>query len=119
MSAEDRQAIDERKELIESRARMLAETAIAAGEAWTWRLGGRPGYARDHNRSVDAAMTVAAYRDRYKVTSHLPVGAGADSDAQRADRQRALRAVRDAAATGVIDGGAVPVPSSAQVVSAP
>ena len=39
MSAEDRQAIDERKELIESRARILAEAAVASREAWTRRLG--------------------------------------------------------------------------------
>lgn len=37
MSAENRQAIDERKELIESRARALAEDAAAGQEAWTRR----------------------------------------------------------------------------------
>ena len=43
---------------------------------------------------MGAATTVAAYRDRYKVTSDLPVGGGAKNDAQRADRERALSSLR-------------------------
>lgn len=46
---------------------------------------------------TDALVTVAAYRDRYHVVSDLPVDGGADSDAQRNDRERALQAVRAAA----------------------
>ena len=89
MAAEDRQAIDQRKELIEARARALAEEAVASGEAWTRRLG------RDHGGApMDAATTIAAYRDRYKITSDLPVGGGAKTDAQRADRGRAQAALR-------------------------
>lgn len=91
MSAEDRQAIDQRKELIESRARALAEDAVTSGEAWARRLG------RDRGGAwMGAAVTVAAYRDRYKITSDLPVGGGAKNDAQRADRQRALSSLRAA-----------------------
>lgn len=91
MSAEDRQAIDQRKELIESRARALAEEAVTSGEAWTRRL------AHDHGGVCsDAAATVAAYRDRYKVMSDLPVGGSTKTDAQRAERQRALAALRAA-----------------------
>ena len=113
MSAEDRQAIDERKELIESRARALAEDAVAGHEAWTRRLGPRPVDAGDGEAWLDAATTVAAYRDRYKITSDLPVGGGAKNDAQRADRQRALAALRAAALGGArrarhavaVDGG--------------
>ena len=89
MSAEDRSAIDDRKELIASRARMLAHTAIAAGVAWSWRLGERPTDPQSRDRWLDAASTVAAYRDRYKVTSNLPAGGVAASDAQRAERERA------------------------------
>ncbi|GAA4823940.1 MobF family relaxase [Nocardioides caeni] len=89
MSAEDRQAIDQRKELIESRARALAEEAVVSGEAWTRRLVG------DHGEAwIEAATTVAAYRDRYKVMSDLPVGGSTKTDSQRADRQRAIAAVR-------------------------
>ena len=42
----------------------------------------------------------AAYRDRYKLTSDLPLGGGAKNDAQRADRQRALAALRSVRAPG-------------------
>jgi hypothetical protein len=96
MSAEDRQSIEERKQLIEARAGSLVEAAITDGAAWVRRLGDPP------NDPVDIAAwradvaTVAAYRDRYKVTSDLPVGGGAPTDAQRADRRRALQAVRRA-----------------------
>ena len=83
MSAEDRQAIDERKELIESRARALAEHAVAKPRG----LDPAPRAARvaagDDEAWLAAATTVAAYRDRYKVTSDLPVGGGAKNDAQR------------------------------------
>jgi conjugative relaxase-like TrwC/TraI family protein len=96
MSAEDRQAIDERKVLIESRAGAVAEDAVAGRQAWVRRLGPRPSDAGIGGALLDAATTVAAYRDRYKVTSDLPVGGGVKNDAQRADRQRALAALRAA-----------------------
>jgi conjugative relaxase-like TrwC/TraI family protein len=94
MSPGDRQAIDERKELIEERARALAERAVARHEAWTRRLRPRASDAGDDEARLAAATTVAAYRDRYKITSDLPVGGGAKNDAQRWERQRALAALR-------------------------
>lgn len=99
MSAEDRQAIDERKELIESRAWALVDAAVASHAGWTRRLGPRPVDAGDEVW-LAAASTVAAYRDRYKLTSDLPLGGGAKNDAQRADRQRALAALRSVRAPG-------------------
>ncbi|WP_257029978.1 MobF family relaxase [Nocardioides cavernae] len=97
MTAEDRQAIDERKELIESRARALAEEAVAHSEAWARGLGPRPATATGGDEAwLGAATTVAAYRDRYKLTSDLPLGGAAKNDAQRADRQRALAVLRAA-----------------------
>jgi hypothetical protein len=98
MSAEDRQAIEERKHLIEGRAAALAADDIDAGAVWVRRLGEPP--AADPADLVAwraGVATVAAYRDRYKVTSDLPVGGGASTDAQRADRRIALQAVRRAA----------------------
>ena len=41
-------------------------------------------------------MTVAAYRDRYKIDGDLPLGEGTTTQ-ERADRQRAQRALREAA----------------------
>jgi conjugative relaxase-like TrwC/TraI family protein len=97
MSNEDRQAIVERKDLLEVRARTLAEEAVRTGEEWTRRLGTPPTTTADHERWLAAVSTVAAYRDRYRITSSLPVGGGAENDAQRADRLRALRAVHEVA----------------------
>ena len=72
MSGEDRQAIDERKQLIEARARALAEEAVRTGEAWTPALGARPTAPAERDRWLAAVITVAAYRDRYRITSDLP-----------------------------------------------
>nr|WP_246319260.1 MobF family relaxase [Nocardioides kongjuensis] len=94
MSAEDRQAIDQRKELIESRARALAEDAVASRQAWIRRLEPRHAGVRVDEAWLDAAATVAAYRDRYKITSDLPVGGEARNEAQRTDRHRALAVIR-------------------------
>jgi hypothetical protein len=58
MSAEDRQAIDQRKELIESRARALAEDAVDRGEPWTRRLGSRHFGGGGDGFWLDAAATV-------------------------------------------------------------
>jgi hypothetical protein len=97
MSAEDRQAIDERKHLIEARARALFDEAVRTGQPWARRLGTPPAAFAERDLWFRAATTVAAYRDRYRITSDLPVGGGAASDSQRAERLRAQRAVREAA----------------------
>jgi hypothetical protein len=98
MSDEDHQAIAERKHLIEERARALAQQAVTLGEPWTRRLGAQSHDAQDRERWLKAASTVAAYRDRYGITSNLPAGGGAATDAQRADRRRGLAAARTAMA---------------------
>jgi len=97
MSGEDRQAIDERKLLIEARARALVEDAVAGGARWVRRLGEKPAEPCDRDRWLAAASTVAAYRDRYKITSDLPIGGGTLNDAQSAAGRRALHALREAA----------------------
>ena len=96
MSDEDRQAIDERKQLIEGRARALAEGAMRAGEAWVRQLGAPPTTGSEREQWLSAASTVAAYRDRYRITSILPAGGGEATAAQRADRMRAMRAAQHA-----------------------
>lgn len=104
MSSDDRQAIDERTELIEARALALATAAVDAGAPWARRLGRPPADPNHHASWVLAAATVAAYRDRYKVESELPVGGGAAHDAQRADRRRAQWAAREAQRLAVETG---------------
>jgi hypothetical protein len=100
MSGEDRQGIDERVALIESRAKALAEESIATGAAWVRRLGELPSDLGDRGRWLHAAATVAAYRDHYQVTGDLPLGGGAVTDTQRAERQRAVQAAGEAADVG-------------------
>ena len=68
------------------RARALAEEAIQAREPWTRRLGELPRGVYARERWLTDASTVAAYRDRYRITSDLPLGGTAANDAQRADR---------------------------------
>ena len=98
MAGEDQQAIADRAELIESRARVLAEGAVASGEKWLRGMGTPPAETDQRERWLTEAVTVAAYRDRYKVVADLPVGPRADNDAQKADRERALQAQRRARA---------------------
>lgn len=119
MSAENRQAIDERKGLIESRARVLAESAVASREAWTRRLGSPPFEPDARERWLDAASTVAAYRDRFKVTSDLPAGRGVYNQAQRADRHRAIAAMRSAASTDTPERPPAPQPVEVRAISVP
>jgi hypothetical protein len=94
MSQEDRQAINERKELIEDRARALAESAVERKEPWVRGLGVPPTDPREHERWLRSVSTVAAYRDRYKLASAQAVGRQASSEAQESDRRRALEAAR-------------------------
>ncbi len=119
LSADDRQAIDERKELIESRARALAADAVAGRQAWVRRLGPRSSDAGNGEAWLDAATTVAAYRDRYKVTSDLPVGGGVKNDAQRADRQRALAALRAARSPGASERATAALSMEVRAIPAP
>ena len=98
MDDDCRQAILERKELIETRARALADEAIQSHAAWALRLGEPPSSRTAHERWIAAVGAVAAYRDRYQTTSDRPAGRAVTSDAQRADRQRALSAMRNAQA---------------------
>ncbi|KRC54736.1 MULTISPECIES: MobF family relaxase [unclassified Nocardioides] len=119
MSIKDRQALDQRKELIESRARMLADMAICSGDAWVRCLAELPSRPWGRDEWLGAAITVAAYRDRYNITSVVPVGAGLVSETQWMDRQRALGAVRDASCLGRTDRGGAHLVGGGSVISAP
>lgn len=106
MSEEDQRAIAERIELIEGRAHFLAEQAIKAEATWVRRLGGPPTQPDARGSWVTAVATVAAYRDRYAVTSRRPLGdAVSSSDVQDADRRRSALAIRAAAEIAALDRG--------------
>ncbi|KRA31000.1 conjugal transfer protein [Nocardioides sp. Root614] len=97
MPAEDRQAIEERKHLIEARANALAQGAVRMHAAWIRALAEPPVGQTDRAARGSNIATVAAYRDRYQITSDLPVGRGASTVVQRADRRRAIQAARGGA----------------------
>jgi hypothetical protein len=97
MNEESRQAIDERKHLIEDRARALAEEAVQKRPAWLRRLGPPPSERSARESWLSEVSTVAAYRDRYGISSDLPAGSRSTNQAQESERRRALEAVRAAA----------------------
>lgn len=116
ISAEDRQSIDEPVELIESRALTLVVEAVGTRAPWIRRLGGpQP----DSDDWMTAAATVAAYRDRYDVTSDLPTGGGAKNEAQRIERQRALRAAHEARQLAAAGFPSPVGPIASQTISVP
>jgi len=93
MSAELRQALTERRDLIETGADALLDTALTEHQDWTMALGTTPKPARTAAAWRQAARTVAAYRDRYGITDTAPLGTLADSDAQKVDAARARAAL--------------------------
>lgn len=96
MAPDMRKAIDERKTLIEQRAKTLAETAIKSRESWIQQVGDQP--AVDRADWMQSVVTIAAYRDHYGITSRDPLGGPPADDNQRLARARAEAALRRATA---------------------
>jgi len=98
MTDEMRQALNDRKDNIEAHAQALAEEAVASKARWARRLGTPPTDRHARQKWLTQAATVAAYRDRYRITASTALGVGADSEAQRLDESRAKLAIARAAA---------------------
>ncbi|MBK0330205.1 AAA family ATPase [Brachybacterium sp. MASK1Z-5] len=94
VAADMRQALDERRDLIEARADAVLDTAIRADEPWTRPLGTPPTDARGRQRWHLHARIIAAYRDRYAITDGSPLGPIPEGTAQKIDRARADAAFR-------------------------
>jgi conjugative relaxase-like TrwC/TraI family protein len=93
---EVRVALDRRAELIEHRARTLAEQALRDREPWTRHLPPRP--HGPHGREwKNVVIAVAAYRDRYAVTADNLLGDPPTTLTQRDDTRRVHALVRDLA----------------------
>ncbi len=102
MDAEMRQALTERRNLIEQRAATLLNGALADEEAWTTQLGTKPDEQKKQAAWLRAARTVVAYRDRYQITDdHDALGpAPADQNVkQKIDAARARAALAQARKT--------------------
>ncbi|POH59699.1 conjugal transfer protein [Cryobacterium zongtaii] len=95
MTVEMRQALDERSDLIESRANALLDEALLKGARWTRVLGPVP-RQQERTRWREQARTVAAYRDRYAVAGTKVLGAAPQTETQRRDAARARLALEAA-----------------------
>ena len=93
MSSEFRQALTERRDLIETRATALLNASLTEKQSWTRALGAPPKDAKTAATWRRLARTVAAYRDRYDITDHTPLGAPAEDDEQKIDAARAKAAL--------------------------
>ena len=91
--SEMRQALTERRDLIETRADVLLDTALTEKHEWITKLGLQPKQARAAHAWRNAARTLAAYRDRYGVTGPAPLGAPAEAETQKIDAARARAAL--------------------------
>ncbi|MFT3886569.1 MAG: MobF family relaxase [Arachnia sp.] len=93
MATDMRHALDERHALIEARTDAVLDIALSDAAAWTKALGTPP---TDPHRSAAwrrSARTVAAYRDRYRITDNAPLGTPPASTAQKIDATRARAAL--------------------------
>lgn len=93
MSAEMRKALTERRELIQQRAEAVLDQAITERQEWVLAFGDSPAETRAVAAWKRQARTVAAYRDRYGITTKTPLGPAPDSDAQKIDAARAKAAL--------------------------
>ncbi|MCS6711951.1 hypothetical protein JSY14_07935 [Brachybacterium sp. EF45031] len=91
--SEMRQALTERRDLIETRADALLDTALTEKHEWIAKLGVQPKQARAAQAWRYAARTIAAYRDRYGITGPAPLGAPAEAESQKLDAARARAAL--------------------------
>lgn len=83
-----RQALSERRMLMEERADAVLDRDLAGGATWVNGLGPRPSDARSSETWRRSARIVAAYRDRYRITTDTPLGASPDTTAQKIDYVR-------------------------------
>jgi hypothetical protein len=94
------QALAERDQAMEERARTLADQAVETGESWAERVGTQPTAPARRERWMRELSTVAAYRDRWHITGRSALGrhANASSIEQTGQRQRAQAAAARAMA---------------------
>ncbi len=97
MTEEMRLALDERRVLIEHRARTLAETAVTDKAPWIGELGVFPDVPAKREAWFRFASVIAAFRDRYDISATVALGDPETGDSvMRVDRQRAEAALQKA-----------------------
>src|SRR3546814_2745275 len=93
-----RRALDDRAALIQTRAEVCADAALAANEPWVRRLGWPPRDPMKPKRWRAAVATVAAYRERYQHSTALVPGPSPRSDAHCSERDQAAQLLSPRAA---------------------
>jgi conjugative relaxase-like TrwC/TraI family protein len=83
------QALTERADAINARARFLAEQATLAGAAWVRQLGAPPADPVRREQWLREVSTVAAYRERWSVSGRDPVDGKRSSIEQMGHEKRA------------------------------
>lgn len=97
MADDMRQALDERRELIEARADAVLRGSLTDEAPWTADLGREPRSEKQKAAWWRAARTIAAYRDRYGITDdRTPFGPDPESTSQKIDAIRARAALNRA-----------------------
>ncbi|WP_407343381.1 MobF family relaxase [Pengzhenrongella phosphoraccumulans] len=87
-----RQALDERRGLMQTRARTLALDAVRTGEAWARSHGEEPILGDSVGSWLHQVEIVAAYRDRYAITDDDPIGQDPTTLVQQRDATLATTA---------------------------
>jgi hypothetical protein len=115
-------AVGEREEAITKRALGLAEHAVRGGAAWAKPFGPPPAVPVVAQAWWDRLAVVAAYRDRWRISTPSILGElnGIGSLSQAAHRARAQRAGQEAARLAglapqtatPVDGGVSPQPEA-------
>ncbi|GAA4712889.1 conjugative relaxase domain-containing protein, TrwC/TraI family [Promicromonospora umidemergens] len=97
MTDEYRLALEQRAMLIERRITDLVQRATRDHEPWLTGLGPEPADTGARHTWQTAARRIAAYRDRYGITSSAPLGNDpVSTDAQAVDAARVAAALRRA-----------------------
>jgi hypothetical protein len=112
-----RQALDERRDLMTRRADAVLDKAIAGDAQWIASLGEAPAAASGRESWQLAARTIAAYRDRYSVTTPSPLGLLPEATAQRIDHARADAALTEIRRMNAAVNGVQPHRESSQRTS--
>ena len=100
---EMQQALTEREHLMHERVAALTEQLLDHPAPWMTILADAPADTR-----TAAVRAVAAYRDRWNITSSSPLGAIPSDDAQRIDYER-TRAALDAATASAEEPASTPM----------
>ncbi len=95
MSDEMKKALEERQTSMEERADAVLDRDLVAAAPWVAALGAEPADARARASWRRSARVVAAYRDRYSVSTANALGLQSETTARRIDRARAEVALNE------------------------